>query len=57
MVIDTSAILPILQREPERRSLLEAIESADLTRMSVARDMAQRDRVIWTDSSPAPVLK
>jgi uncharacterized protein with PIN domain len=57
MVIDTSAILPILQREPECRSLLEAIEFADLTRMSVARDMAQRDRVIWTDSSPAPVLK
>jgi ribonuclease VapC len=36
MVIDTSAILAILQREPERRSLLEAIESADSTRMSVA---------------------
>jgi ribonuclease VapC len=36
MVIDTSAILAILQREPERRSFLEAIESADSTRMSVA---------------------
>jgi ribonuclease VapC len=36
MVIDTSAILAILQREPERRSFVEAIESADLTRMSVA---------------------
>src|SRR5882724_4239742 len=36
MVIDTSAILAILQREPERRSFLEAIEAADLTRMSVA---------------------
>jgi ribonuclease VapC len=36
MVIDTSAILAILQREPERRSFIEAIESADSTRMSVA---------------------
>jgi ribonuclease VapC len=36
MVIDTSAILAILQREPERRSFVEAIESADSTRMSVA---------------------
>jgi ribonuclease VapC len=36
MVIDTSAILAILQREPERRSFLEAIEVADSTRMSVA---------------------
>jgi ribonuclease VapC len=36
MVIDTSAILAILQREPERRRFLEAIEAADSTRMSVA---------------------
>src|SRR5579863_110260 len=36
MVIDTSALIAILQREPERRSFLEAIESADLTRMSIA---------------------
>jgi ribonuclease VapC len=36
MVIDTSAILAILQREPERRGFLEAIEDADSTRMSVA---------------------
>lgn len=36
MVIDTSAILAILQREPERRSFVEAIESADSARMSVA---------------------
>lgn len=36
MVIDTSAILAILQREAERRSFLEAIESADSIRMSVA---------------------
>src|SRR5690349_16196216 len=36
MVIDTSALLAILQREPERRRFLEAIESADSIRMSVA---------------------
>ena len=36
MVIDTSALVAILQGEPERRSFLEAIEAADTTRMSVA---------------------
>ena len=36
MVIDTSAVLAILQREPERRTYLEAIEAADTLRMSVA---------------------
>ena len=36
MVIDTSALLAILQREPERRGFIEAIESADLPRISVA---------------------
>ncbi len=36
MVIDTSALLAILQREPERRTFIEAIEAADAVRMSVA---------------------
>jgi ribonuclease VapC len=36
MVIDTSAVLAIMRREPERRIFLEAIEAADSTRMSVA---------------------
>jgi ribonuclease VapC len=36
MIIDTSAILAILQREPERRAFLEAIEDADSVRMSAA---------------------
>src|SRR5579871_974558 len=36
MLIDSSALLAILQREPERRSFIEAIESADSARMSVA---------------------
>ncbi len=36
MVVDASAILAILQGEPERRRYLEAIEGADSARMSVA---------------------
>jgi ribonuclease VapC len=36
MVIDTSALVAILQREPERRAFIEAIETADVRLMSVA---------------------
>jgi ribonuclease VapC len=36
MVIDTSAILAILQNEPERRAINEAVEAADTRAMSVA---------------------
>jgi ribonuclease VapC len=36
MVIDTSALVAILQREPERRPFIEAIEAADARLMSVA---------------------
>lgn len=36
MVLDTSAILAILQDEPERRSFNEAIEAADSRLMSAA---------------------
>jgi ribonuclease VapC len=36
MVIDTSALVAILQREPERRRFIEAIEAADRRSMSVA---------------------
>jgi ribonuclease VapC len=36
MVVDTSAILAILQDEPERRTFNEAIEAADSRSMSVA---------------------
>lgn len=36
MVIDTSAMLAILQDEPERRQLNEAIEAAETRLMSVA---------------------
>ena len=36
MVIDTSALVAILQKEPERRVFIEAIEAADSRLMSVA---------------------
>jgi len=36
MVIDTSALLAILQDEPERRSFNEAIEAAESRRISTA---------------------
>lgn len=36
MVIDTSALVAILQREPERRAFIDAIEAADTRLMSVA---------------------
>ncbi len=36
MVIDTSALLAILQDEPERRAYNEAIEAADTRAMSLA---------------------
>jgi ribonuclease VapC len=36
MVIDTSAVLAILQNETERRAINEAVEAADTRAMSVA---------------------
>jgi ribonuclease VapC len=36
MVVDTSALVAILQREPERRVFIEAIEAADARLASVA---------------------
>ncbi len=36
MVIDTSAVVAILQDEPERRAINEAIEAADSRKLSVA---------------------
>jgi len=36
MVIDTSALVAILEHEPERRAFLNAIEAADSRRMSIA---------------------
>lgn len=36
MVIDASALVAILTAEPEKRTFLEAIEGADILRLSVA---------------------
>lgn len=36
MILDTSAVLAILQDEPERRAFNEAIEAADARRLSLA---------------------
>jgi ribonuclease VapC len=36
MVIDASAVVAILEHEPERRPFLEMIEAADSRRMSIA---------------------
>lgn len=36
MVIDTSALVAILQRAPERRAFIEAVEAADARLMSMA---------------------
>ena len=36
MVVDTSALVAILDGEPERRTFIEAIEAADSRHMSVA---------------------
>jgi ribonuclease VapC len=36
MILDTSAILAILQSEPERREFVEALDSSDRRAMSVA---------------------
>ena len=36
MVIDTSAVIAILQDEPERKAFIQAIDAADTRAMSVA---------------------
>ena len=36
MILDTSALVAILYREPEARSFVERIEAAELSRLSVA---------------------
>ena len=46
MVIDTSALVAILQREPERRSFIDAIEAADVRLMSVLLAAAVNSTVV-----------
>jgi uncharacterized protein with PIN domain len=60
MVIDTSAVLAVLQNEPERRAFNEAIEAAERRAMSTAT-FVETDLFIaklvstscrWTSSKP-----
>ncbi len=51
MVIDTSAVLAILQDEPDRRQFNEALEAAEVRRMSVAT-MVECALVIETRYGP-----
>lgn len=52
MVIDSSALLAILQDEPERRAMVEAIEAADRRCLSVV-NLVEASIVIETRRGPA----
>jgi uncharacterized protein with PIN domain len=61
MVIDTSAVLAVLQNEPERRAFNEAIEAAERRAMSTATfvetSICSSRRLVstscrWTSSKP-----
>lgn len=54
MVLDTSALLAVLQREPEARNLVEAIEAADVVHLSVA-NFVETSIVIEARYGPAGV--
>jgi len=54
MVIDTSALVAILQGEPERRSFIELLEEADSRRMSVAT-LVESSIVLEARYGPAAV--
>jgi ribonuclease VapC len=47
MVIDTSALLAILQDEPERRTFNEAIEAAETRLMSTATLVETSTFQVW----------
>lgn len=51
MVIDSSALLAILQDEPERRTLIEVIESADRRCLSVV-NLVEASIVLETRRGP-----
>src|SRR5215472_15468079 len=55
MVIDTSAVLAIFRREPERHYFLEAIEEADSVRMSIA-SLVETSIVIESRYGPQGLL-
>jgi ribonuclease VapC len=47
MVIDTSAVVAILQNEPERRTFNEAIERAEARRLSVVSTDQQKSNFFF----------
>jgi ribonuclease VapC len=51
MVVDSSALLAILQDEPERRTMIEALESADRRCLSVV-NLVEAGIVIETRRGP-----
>mgnify|MGYP003494371622 FL=1 len=51
MVVDSSALLAILQDEPERRTMIEALESADRRCLSVV-NLVEASIVIETRRGP-----
>jgi ribonuclease VapC len=55
MVVDSSALLAILQDEPERRAFLEALDRADTRRMSVA-NFVEVSMVVDARQGPAGIL-
>jgi ribonuclease VapC len=53
MILDTSAIIAILRDEPDATELAEAVESAEVRRISAATYL---EAAIVTDSNKDPVL-
>ena len=53
MIVDSSAIVAIVRREPERERFLEVLEKADISRVSAASFF---EAAIVTDGSRDPVL-
>lgn len=51
MIVDSSALLAILQDEPERRAMIEALESADRRCLSVV-NLVEASIVIETRRGP-----
>lgn len=56
MVIDTSALIAILEHEPERQTFLESIEVADTRRMSVV-NFVEASMVAESRRGPAGVAE
>ncbi|MFJ4652169.1 type II toxin-antitoxin system VapC family toxin [Nocardia sp. NPDC088792] len=53
MIVDASAVIAILQREPERPAFLEAITSAEQPMMSVVNHL---EVAIKVDRNPDPIV-